>query len=117
MMRPMRDQITPGMVFQGLPMVFNADRAKGLNADYRFDITGDGGGTWSIRIADGTCEIVEGTFDREPDWRLELDRDTWIGMTTGDFIGQEAFLLGRVTLEGDPTLGLHFDELFVPPAA
>ncbi len=117
MMRPMRDEITPGMVFQGLPMVFNAERAKGIKADYQFDITGNGGGTWTIRIADGTCEIVEGTLGHQPEWRLELDRDTWIGMTTGDFIGQEAFLMGRVTLEGDPTLGLHFDELFVPPAA
>jgi ribonucleoside-diphosphate reductase beta chain len=115
MMRPMRDQITPSMVFQGLPMAFNADAAKGLHADYRFDITGEGGGTWMVKIHDGTCQIVEGA---EPfDWRFELDAETWIGMTTGDFMGQEAFMLGRVTVEGDPVVGMTFDQAFTPPAA
>ena len=115
MMRPLRDQITPGGVFQGLPMAFNAAEAKGINATYRFDITGDGGGSWAVKVGDGTCEIVEGRVDF--DWRFELDSETWIGMTTGDFLGQEAFMLGRVTIEGDPIVGMSFDRLFTPPAA
>ena len=113
MMRPLRDQMTPSMVFQGLPMAFNAEAAKGLTATYRFDITGEGGGSWTIRIDDGSCEINEGKS--EADWRFELDADTWIGMTTGDFMGQEAFMLGRVTIEGDPIVGLRFDQVFTPP--
>lgn len=117
MMRPMRDEITPGLVFQGLPMVFNAEASQGIDAHYQFDITGEGGGTWTIRITDKTCQILEGPSPVPPSWRLELDRETWIDMTTGEFIGQEAFLLGRVTIEGDPTAGLKFDQLFVPPAA
>lgn len=112
MMRPMRDQITPALVFQGLPMAFNAEAAKGLHARFSFDITGEGGGTWMVKIADGTCEIVETA--EEFDWRFELDKDTWIGMTTGDFMGQEAFMLGHVTVEGDPIVGMAFDQAFTP---
>jgi ribonucleoside-diphosphate reductase beta chain len=115
MMRPMRDQITPGLVFQGLPMAFNPEAAKGVNATFRFDITGEGGGTWAVVVNDGTCEIVEGPVDA--DWRFELSSDTWIGMTTGDFLGQEAFMLGRVTIEGDPIVGMSFDQLFTPATA
>lgn len=115
MMRPMRDQITPALVFQGLPMAFNAEASKGLHATYRFDITGEGGGTWMVKISDGTCEIAQGA---EPfDWRFELDTETWIGMTTGDFMGQEAFMLGRVTVEGDPIVGMAFDQAFTPAAS
>jgi ribonucleoside-diphosphate reductase beta chain len=114
-MRPMRDQITPALVFQGLPMAFNAQAAKGTRATYRFDITGEGGGTWAVRVHDGTCEIVEGPV--EFDWRFELSADTWIGMTTGDFLGQEAFMLGHVTIEGDPIVGMAFDQFFTPSAA
>lgn len=117
MMRPMRDQITPGNVFQGLPMVFNAEAAKGLSAHYEFVITGDTGGTWTVKVDDGTCEIIDGPSPVDPDWRLELDADTWLDMATGELIGMEAFLLGRVTLEGDPLAGLQFDGLFRPPAA
>jgi putative sterol carrier protein len=46
-----------------------------------------------------------------------MDVGTWIDISTGELMGQEAFMLGRVTLEGDPILGIRFDELFAPPAA
>jgi ribonucleoside-diphosphate reductase beta chain len=115
LMQPMRDQLTPGLVFQGLPMAFNGEAAKGIDATFRFDITGKDGGTWNVVVRNGTCEIVEGTIDA--DWRFELDSETWIGMTTGDFLGQEAFMLGRVTIEGDPIIGMSFDQLFTPSAA
>jgi putative sterol carrier protein len=114
-MRPMRDQITPALIFQGLPMAFNPNGAKGINGRYRFDITGENGGSWTVAIKDGTCEITSGSADF--DWRFELDTDTFIGMTTGDFMGQEAFMLGRVTVEGDPILGMAFDQAFTPDAA
>ena len=115
MLRPMRDQLQPGMVFQGLPMAFNAEAAKGLRASYQFDITGERGGTWTVRVGDGTCTVVEGP-DGQPDWRLELDAGTWIDISTGELMGQEAFMLGRVTVEGNPMAGIRFDEIFTPPA-
>jgi ribonucleoside-diphosphate reductase beta chain len=115
MLRPMRDQLRPEMVFQGLPMAFNPEAAKGLAATYQFDITGEGGGTWTVRVADGTCTVDAGA-DGEADWRLELDADTWIDISTGELMGQEAFMLGRVTVEGNPMAGIRFDEIFTPQA-
>jgi ribonucleoside-diphosphate reductase beta chain len=116
MLRPIRDEIEPGMVFQGLPMVFNAQAAAGMRADFQFDLTGEGGGTWTVKVADGKCEVVEGAASEQPDWRLEMDVSTWIDISTGELMGQEAFMLGRVTLEGNPLIGIRFDELFAPPA-
>ena len=115
MLRPMRDQLRPEMVFQGLPMAFNPAAAKGVRAVYQFDITGDGGGTWTVRVADGSCTVTSGA-DGEPDWRLELDADTWIDISTGELMGQEAFMLGRVTVEGNAMAGIRFDEIFTPQA-
>ena len=115
MLRPMRDQLKPAMVFQGLPMAFNADAAKKLRATYRFDITGEDGGTWTVAVNDGAMQVAEGS-DGEHDWRLEMDTDTWIDISTGELMGQEAFMLGRVTVEGDPTVGIRFDEIFTPQA-
>ena len=114
LMQPMRDQITPALIFQALPMAFNAEAAKGIDATFGFTITGNGGGSWSVVVKNGACEIVEG--ETEADWRFELDAETWIGMATGDFLGQEAFMLGRVTIEGNPIIGMSFDHLFTPPA-
>lgn len=117
MLAPMRGQIQPGMVFQGLPVVFNKDAAGDLDAHYQFDLKGESGGTWTISVHDGTCEILEGPSPRPYDWRLELDVETWISMSVGDILGQEAFLLGRVTLEGDLEKGMRFDQIFAPPPA
>lgn len=118
MMSPMRDQITPGLIFQALPMAFNAEAAKGSSASFGFDVTGEGGGSWTVKIHDGACEILEGSPDADgTDWRFELTADTWIGMATGEFLGQEAFMLGRVTVEGNPIVGMSFDQFFTPPAA
>jgi ribonucleoside-diphosphate reductase beta chain len=114
MLRPMRDETEPAMVFQGLPMVFNAKAAGKMNAEFQFDLTGDLGGTWTVKVADGKCEVAEGAPASEPDWRLEMDVGTWIDISTGELMGQEAFMLGRVTLEGDPLLGIRFDEIFTP---
>jgi len=61
------------MVFQGLPMAFNADATRGLHASYRFDITGAGGepgwsrSTMHVRIGEGPAPF---------DWRFELDTET-----------------------------------------
>ncbi|HYZ92911.1 MAG TPA: SCP2 sterol-binding domain-containing protein [Actinomycetota bacterium] len=117
MLRPMRDQIEPGMVFQGLPMVFNAQAAKGMTTTFQFDLVGKGGGSWTVRVADGACEVTEGAPSGEPDWRLEMDVSTWLDISTGELMGQEAFMLGRVTLEGNPIVGIRFDELFTPNVA
>jgi len=65
-----------------------------------------------VNIADGACTVVEGQNGTEYDWRLEMDESTWIDISTGEIMGQEAFMLGRVTVEGDMQTGIRFDEYF-----
>ena len=31
---------------EALPLVFQPDKAKGMNATFQFELTGEGGGTW-----------------------------------------------------------------------
>jgi hypothetical protein len=47
-------------VIQGMPAQFNADAAKGMNAVYQYDITGDGGAQFSLEIKDGALQVKEG---------------------------------------------------------
>lgn len=113
MLQPLRESINPALIFQGIPAAFNPTRAEGVDATYQFDITGDGGGTWTIGIRNGVCEVTQGA-NGTPDQRLEMDSATWIAISVGDMIGNEAFLMGRVTVEGDPTIGSRFDDFFKP---
>jgi ribonucleoside-diphosphate reductase beta chain len=114
--RPMKDEISVPATFQGMPVAFNPDAAKGVRASYQFDIIGEGGGTWTIEINDGSINVLDGPPMGESDQRLEMDVPTWISISVGDMIGNEAFLLGRVTVEGDPGAGARFDDFFRPAA-
>ena len=48
-------------VFDMMPSRFNAAAASGVNATYQFDLTGDNGGTWQVAVANGTCNVSQGT--------------------------------------------------------
>jgi len=107
-----RDQVTPELIFQGLPMAFNPEAARGVNRIFQFDITGERGGTWVVKVESGTCEVTQGKPAREADAVMETDADTWISMSCGEMSGDEAFMLGRLTTSGVFGLGLTFDSLF-----
>ena len=46
--------------FDTLHERFNSDAAKGLNASFQFDLTGDGGGIYCVNVDDGSMSIVPG---------------------------------------------------------
>src|ERR1700676_1481257 len=51
---------TPKEIFAEMPKRFNKEAAKGLNATYQFDLSGDNGGKWHVIINNETCEVKEG---------------------------------------------------------
>jgi hypothetical protein len=42
-------------VFAQMPEAFLADKAGDLRATFQFDLSGEGGGNWSVIVADRTC--------------------------------------------------------------
>ena len=54
---------------------FDAGRAAGVNGTIQMDLTGEGGGTWSIKLADGTFELIDGAVESPT---------TLIGVPAGD---------------------------------
>jgi ribonucleoside-diphosphate reductase beta chain len=107
-----RDQVTPELIFMGLPMALNPEVARGVNQIWQFDISGEGGGTWSVKVADGQAEVKTGPSEEPFTSRLETDAETWVAMSAGEMSGDEAFLLGRLASEGVLGAGLIFDDLF-----
>jgi len=98
-------------VFNKMPEVFDADAAQGLNAVFQFEITGDGGGNWSVVVKDGTCEILEGTH-AEPSVTLTMSAETWLGMINKEINGMQAFMGGQLKATGDIMLAQRVEQLF-----
>ena len=107
--------MAPGLSMLLLNFAFLPSAAEGVDAVYRFVLSGPGGGTFTIVIRGGTCRVVVGEVDREPDVIYELSGSDWVKMSAGLVTGDEAVLLGRLRIKGDPILARRFNEFFAPP--
>ena len=104
----------PGLSMMFLHLAFMPDAAKSVDAVYEFDLSGPGGGVFTIIVRDGDCRIVIGRTDDVPDVVYEMAAGTWLAMTQGRATGDEAVLLGKLRIRGDVTLGRKFNEFFAP---
>ena len=97
--------------FSKAPQVFDSNAAQGLDAVLQFDITGDSGGTWTVVIKDNTCKVQEGSHD-SPSVTLTMSGETWLAMVNQELNGMQAFMDGRLQLNGDIMLAQRIPELF-----
>jgi putative sterol carrier protein len=97
--------------FDAMPGRLKADRAQGLKAVIQYDITGEGGGTYHVEIADGTCSVKEGAA-AAPQLTLTMGAQDWIDMVTGKLNPQMAFMSGKLKHRGDMPLLMRLGGLF-----
>ena len=98
-------------VFDKVPQAFNADAAKGLDAVFQFDITGEGGGNWNVAVKGGSCQVQEGKA-ASPTVTLTMASDTWLGMVNKQINGIQAFMSGKLKVSGDMLLAQRIPDLF-----
>ncbi len=102
-------------VIQGMPNQFNADAAKGMNAVYQYDITGDGGAQFHTEIKDGTIAVTEGTH-ASPNITITMVAKDYLDLVNGKLNGQMAFMSGKLKIKGDMSLAMKLQSLFKPIA-
>ena len=94
-----------------MPEAFNPDKATGVDAVIQYDLTGDDGSTWNSRIADGTCTIAEGAADG-PTLTISMDADDYVDMMAGRLDGMQAFMTGKIKVQGDIMLASRLMTFF-----
>jgi putative sterol carrier protein len=70
-----------------------------------FELTGDGGGWFTVSIAGGTVSGAVGAPEHA-DLRVAVDVQTWRALNRGEVSAPEALLRRRVKLSGSFLLGL-----------
>ncbi|MBI2059425.1 MAG: SCP2 sterol-binding domain-containing protein [Nitrospirae bacterium] len=83
-----------------------AERLKGVKAVYQFNLEGDGGGQWQIKVADGALAVASGTPD-PAQCTITLKVDDWKAMNTGTLNPQAAFMQGKLRIQGDMSLAMR----------
>lgn len=108
-------RLAPGVSIMMLYLGFVPQAARGVDCVYELDLKGSDGGVFTVTVANGDCRIVIGRTDREPDVVYEMDAGTWAQMAAGLATGDEAVLLGKLRIKGNPDLGRKFNDYFTPP--
>jgi putative sterol carrier protein len=105
------DDIAPLEFFtRWLPESVAADaerraRIAGTRATLVFELTGEQGGTFTVRLADGGVSAFAGR-EGEADLEVSVDVATWRALNRGELSAPEALVRRRVKLTGDLLLAL-----------
>jgi putative sterol carrier protein len=98
-------------VMQQMPTLFQAAKAGNVNATVQFNLTGEGGGTWAVKVADGKCEVTEGVTEA-PTATLTAAAADYLALARGELNAMSAFMSGKLKIIGDMGLMLKFQGWF-----
>jgi putative sterol carrier protein len=109
------DQVTPDQVFEQMPEFVDPAKAGTTNATIQFDLTGDKGGKWWVKIHDGTAESGKGEVEN-PNLTLTADAADYVKISLGQLDGTAAFMQGKLKIKGDMGLAIKMPSMFKRPA-
>ncbi|HEY1690651.1 MAG TPA: SCP2 sterol-binding domain-containing protein [Polyangiaceae bacterium] len=100
--------------FDTLPERFVATAARGVKATYQFELAGDGGGTYHVKVDDGTMQVAEGPADA-PNTTIKMAAGDYVQMVNGKMSGTMAFMKGKLKVTGNVMLAQKMNS-FLPPS-
>ena len=95
-------------VFESLPVLLRAERARDAKVVVEIRLSGPGGGVFTVEIRDGRCEIRP-EFAEGADVRYTATARDWCAVALGFLDAKEAVKSGRLHKEGGPQA---MDEFF-----
>ena len=98
-------------IFANIPAAFQPEQALGVEATIQLDLSGDGGGSWLLKIADGQISTAEGQAD-SPDLTLGMAAGDYVALSRGEVNPMTLFMSGQIKLQGDMGLAMKFQEMF-----
>lgn len=84
--------------------------AKSINAKVVFDLTGDGGGQWTLDLTNADGVVTTGTCEA-PKVTLTMVATDFSAMVNGEMNAQKAFLTGKLKVKGDMGAALKLGQL------
>lgn len=92
-------------LFPALVQRFDPKKAQGINSTIQFDLSGDNGGSYWFRIADDGAQSGEGAAEN-PRMTLKASADDFYNMLHGSLNPMQAFMTGKIKIQGDTSLAM-----------
>ncbi len=107
------DPVPVAHLFEGMPGRFLPEKAEGVDASVSYQITGGGGGEWTVRIKDGSVALTEEVLAAPTVYIVASDRN-YHDVATGKLDSVTAVVTGKMSVEGDVAFMAKFREVFRP---
>jgi putative sterol carrier protein len=98
-------------IFEEMVRRFRPDKAQGVDAVIQFDLSGDNGGQFWVKVANGEVSAGEGQGDN-PKITIRSSMDTWLDVANGKTNVVNAFMMGKLKVQGDMGLGIKMQSMF-----
>ena len=98
-------------VFEVMQERFNPDAASGVNAVFQFDLSGENGGQYWVKVADQQAEVSEGQAEN-PTITVLASADDYLKVVNGELAPMSAFMQGKVKVKGDMGMAMKLQNLF-----
>jgi putative sterol carrier protein len=99
--------------FDTLDRRFIADKAKGVDATYVYELEGDGGGTWTVKVQDGALSVDKGAHP-SPSVTYKMKAADYVRLANGQLNGAKAVLTRKLKVSGSIMLAKKMND-FLPP--
>ena len=94
---------------------FLPDQAAGVVATFVYELDGAGGGTWTVKVNNGSISVEPGTVP-DPTVTYKMKADDYVKLANGELNGAKAFLTRKLKVGGSIQMAQKMNK-FLPPAS
>lgn len=87
------------------------DKAREVNAIYGFNITGDGGGQWTVDLVSNPPTCTPGDTGKAQ-CTIEVAAEDFKAMLGNPQLGMQLYFQGKLRVTGDPMLATKLQQFF-----
>lgn len=104
-------EINVAELMKSIPEHFNVEKAKGVSGVVQCMFSGEQASDWVITIENQTCTVEEGKT-ANPNLTIKADAEDGVNLLTGKLDAMRAYMLGKVKVFGDLSLGMKLINFF-----
>jgi putative sterol carrier protein len=99
-------------IFDNMCSAFKAEKAQNDKAIIQFDLSGDNGGKFWVKVIDGTCATGNGASPDPADITLVTTAEDWLKVTNGELNPMTAFMQGKIKVQGNMGVAMKMQNWF-----